>query len=150
MSKEFKLTVKKDSVKLNISSLNIKPTKLKKINLVIRGKNKFDQYFNAYVTIKFDNTSTKIKIKKINIKKLEIENLSDDNSYFDYKNIYNLDLDSSSSSSSENNVTQDVYDNLNLFVKSIVLSINNDVVNTITFTLKNTNIHKLKLKGKIH
>lgn len=149
MSIEFKLKLKKDI------KINIEPLKLKKIILKIKGINKINEIFVAYITIKFEIKHNKIVVKKINISKLEIENSSDDFSYIKYRNIYKINISNSSSSSSSSsslknaNLTN-IYNNLIKFTKNIKLSTDDNKVNGLFFSLKNTNIKKMKLRGKIN
>ena len=151
MSRNFKIKIKKDY------TLNIEEIKIENIILKIKGKNNKGEIFNANIIISFSNKSNKIKIKKINISKLEIEYSSDDNSFDEYRNIYtehfqNILSYSSSLSSYNNNDKnmKEIYNQLVIFIKNIKLSIENYKVNSIHFTLKNTNIKKIKLRGKVN
>ena len=151
MSKEFKIKINKDI------RINIEPLKLKKIILKIKGKNEKNEIFNAHITIKFNNKSNKITVKKINISKLEIENSSDEFSYLEYRNIYNNNIHnliSSSSSSSSSSSCKDknltnIYNHLITFTKNIKLLTKNNKINGLFLSLKNSDIKKMKLRCKL-
>lgn len=145
MSKEFKIEIK-DDVKLNIDCL-----KLDKIFLKLKGKNKNKKIFNANIIIYLDKKSNKISIGEYKICKLEIEN-SEESSYDEYRNIYNNSCSflSSSSCSSSNDNLKKIYKELNKFVKNIKFTSENNKVCSINFSLKNTHIKKMKLRGKLN
>ena len=145
MSKEFKIKLKKDI------KINIKQFKLEKMLLKIKGKNENGEIFVANIIIKFQNKNNVITVKKINIKKLEIENSSDELSCEKYGNIYcNINSLISSSSSSQDEKTSEIYNQLIKFAKNIKLYTENDKVIGLYLTLKNTNIKKMKLRGLLN
>lgn len=150
MSTDFKFKLNKDkNVKLNIEHFNLNKLKLK-----VRGINKQNNKFSAYITIKFNNVSNKIVVEKINISHLEIENSSEENSYLQYRSIYkpfHLPSSSSSCSSSSSSCENDeIYKQLKIFAKNIKLFTKNNKVEYILFSLHDTNIKKMKLRGKLY
>lgn len=148
MSIEFKFKINKEkNIKLNIKQFNLSVLKLK-VKGIDSNKNKF----SAHITIKFNNVSNKIVVKKIIISQLEIENSSEENSYVQYRNIYTHNILSSSSSSSSSSSCKNnkVYNQIYLFAKNIKLFTQNDKVDYMIFSLKNTNIKKMKIRGKIN
>lgn len=146
MSTEFKFKLNKDkNVKLNIENFKLNLLKLK-----LKGITKHNLKFNAHITIKFNNVSNKIVVEKINISHLEIDNSSEDNSYHQYRSIYKPFRLSSSSSSSSSCDNQELYNQLKIFSKNIKLLTINNKVDYILFSLHNTNIKKMKLRGKIN
>lgn len=152
MSTDFKFKISRDkNVKLNIEHLNLNVLKLK-----VKGINKQKNKFNAYITIKFKNVSNTIVVEKINISKLEIENSSEENSYLEYRSIYkpfhlpSSSSCSSSSSSSSSCENDELYKQLKIFAKNIKLLTKNNKVDYLLFSLHDTNIKKMKLRGKIN
>ena len=141
MSIEFKLKLKK-----NIK-LNIEPLKLKKMLLKVKCKDDDKKIYTGVITILFESKSDTIVIKKIYITKLELDDSSDDYTYDRYHNVYTLDNILSSSSDDK---TTDMYKQLKSFAKNIKLQSEHDKVNAIIFSLKNTDIVKMKLRGKIY
>jgi len=144
MSKEFKIKIK-NNVKIKIES-----SKLEKMILKIKGKNDKNEIFVAHIKIKFNNKLNILSIKKINISKLEIENSLDEFSYTKYRNIYNININSLMTYSSNDENINDIYNQLIIFTKNIKLLIKNNKCNRLFLTLKNTNIKKIKLRGKIN
>ncbi len=144
MLTEFKLKIEsKKNAKLHIEELN-----LKKLFFKVKGITKDNTKFYANITVKFCNDSNKIIVKKINITHLEVLDLSDESSYIACRNIYTLNNITSSSCSSSNDTTN-VYNQLKLFTKNIKLITKNNSVEYIIFSLNNTHIKKMKLKGKL-
>ena len=142
MLSEFKLKIEaKKNAKLYIEQLD-----LKKLVFKVKGITKNNTKFYANITVIFGNKSNKIVIKKINITHLEVIDPSDDSSYMVCRNIYTLNNIISSSSSD----TTNVYEQLKLFTKNIKLIVNNNGVEYIVFSLGNTQIKKMKLKGKFN
>ena len=152
MSTDFKFKISRDkNVKLNIEHFNLNYLKLK-----VKGINKQKNKFNAQITIKFKNVSNTIVVEKINISKIEIENSSEENSYLQYRSIYKpFHLPSSSScsssySSSSSCENEELYKQLKIFAKNIKLLTKNNKVDYLLFSLQETNIKKMKLRGKIN
>jgi hypothetical protein len=152
MSTDFKFKLNKDkNVKLNIEHFNLNKLKLK-----VRGISKQNKKFSAYITIKFNDVSNKIVVEKINISHLEIENSSEENSYLQYRSIYkpfhlpSSSCSSSSSSSSSSCENEELYRQLKTFTKNIKLLTKNNKVDYILFSLHDTNIKKMKLRGKLY
>ncbi len=147
-SKEFKIKIIND-IKLNIDSI-----KLNKLYLKIKGKNNKKEIFNANVTILLTVKSNKVVVEDTIISKLELDNSSDELSYNKYRNIYNHSfeslLSSSSSSSSNEQELKNIYKQISIFVENIKFYNENNKVNAIYFTLKNSNIKKMKLRGKLN
>jgi len=145
MSKEFKLKIKSDA-KLHIGTINFS-----KLILKIKGKTNRGEIFNANISILIKNKQGKMSIEKITISKLEIESSSDNLSLNEYRDIYNINssFDSCSSSSSSSDDLNDLYEQLNIFAKNIKFSSDNKG-NYINFTLDNSNIKKMKLRGKLN
>ncbi len=150
MSNEFKIQIKSDI------KLNIEPIKLNKLYLKLKAKNNKGEIYNANISISLNYKSNKLIVEDINISKLELDNSSEDElSYNKYRNIYKdcfkslSSSDSSSSSSSEEDL-KNMYKQLNKFAKNIKFNYENNKVNSIYFTLKDTNINKMKLRGKLN
>lgn len=144
MSKKFKFKLEKKSVKLNIRSIVEKLT-LKFIGLYGNKKIKF----TTSVSIKFDQSG---KIKKINISELDTDIFSDNNSKNKYLKSYLLcpSNSSNSSSSSSCSYSSNIYNEIKSFINNIKIISDNEKLSSIIFSLKNTNIKKIKVKGKLN
>lgn len=141
MTKKFKFTLeKKNAVKLNLETPNIKKISLKFIGVYNNKKVKFSSGIN----IKFNkkNLIENVDIIELNVDRTFYNNITN------YKNIYTLCLDSSSSLNS-NNLEDEIYTQVTKFIKNIKLVSENNNLKSIIFNLKNTNINKIKIKGKI-
>lgn len=149
MHKKFEFKLKNKKIKLNFKSAKIDKILMKFVG--IYGNKKID--FKAKINIKFKNNLNEVNpIKKIKIEELKIDNLYDEkNSKCNYSDFYNFSSSSSSSSSSNDNSSK-IYNDVLLFIKNIKLLINteNNNLEAIIFSLANTNIKKIKVKGKIY
>lgn len=157
MSKKFEFKLSKKSIKLNLEISSIKKITLKFVGIYGNEKIKF----NSRVNVKF-NLSTQ-KIKKINIVELEFDKFDkfdkfskcdkyNDETYSDYswRSIYLLPNDSCDSSSHSSIVDNEIYEHVLQFIKNIKLVINENKISSLIFNVKNTNIKKMKIKGKIY
>jgi len=145
MPTDFKFKINRDkNVELNIEDLNLNYLKLK-----VKGINKQKNKFNAQITIKFKNVSNTIIVEKINISK--IENSSEEDSCLQYHSIYKpFHLPSSSCSTSSSSCeNEELYKQLKIFAKNIKVLAKNNKVDYLLFSLQETNIKKMKLRGKL-
>lgn len=140
MSKKFEFKLEKKSVKLNVDT-KVKKLVLKFIGLYGNKKTKF----SAGVSVKFDEDE---KIKKINISDLDVNNCSDEHSKNKHLTSYLIYSSSSSSSSCYSNTN--IYDEIKSFINSIKFVSDNEKLSSVIFSLKNTNIRKIKVKGKLN
>jgi hypothetical protein len=147
MSNEFKIKIKTKTGTI----VNIDYIKFNKLFLKIKGKNNKGEIFNSKIIISLSKKFNKIIIGDFSISELEIINSFEELSYNEFRKIYsnNLPSLSSSSSLSEKQNLKNIYKELNIFVKNIKFNTENNKINSIYFTLNNTNIQKIKLRGKI-
>lgn len=152
MSKKFEFKLTNKSVKLNLKSLEIKKLVLKFIG--IYGTKKIKFYAKINIIFNTGNINGTNAIKNINIEELKIDDIPDEiNSkcgYNDFYVLHSLSLESSSSSDSSCISSSEIYNNILLFIKNIKLSMNDNKLESVNFSLKNTNIKKIKVKGKIY
>lgn len=141
MSKKFEFKLEKKSIKLNLETLDIKKIVLKFIG--VYGREKVS--FNAKVNIKLNFNNIQNLIEKVEIVELEVNNYN--NSSFKH-NVYVLESSSSSCSSSASD--EEIYEQVMKFIKNIKFIVENNKLSSIVFSLKNTNIKKVKVKGKIN
>jgi len=137
----FKL--EKKSLKINLETSDINKIVLKFIG--VYGKEK--TIFNTKVNIKLNSNN----INNINnlIKKVEIIELNVNNYNYNYllkHNIYTLENSSSSSSIASDG---EIYNQVMKFIKNIKFIAENNKLSCV-FSLKKTNIKKVKVKGKIN
>ena len=145
MSKKFEFKLEKKSVKLNLKIFDIKKITLKLIG--IYGGKQIN--FNAKVNIKLNSDIDNL-INKVEIVEIDVYNSLNDDCSFCSNNIYNLSSDSStSSSSSMSDRDEKIYKQVNKFIKNIKFITNNGKLTNIVFSLKKTNIKKLKVSGKL-
>lgn len=144
MSKSFEFKLKKKSVKLNLETKNFNKITLKFCGIYGCDKT----VFTAKVCIKLDPKNTKKIIKSVDIVDIEVNKCEyDELSHYSYRDIYRLPIDTSSSSSICDDV---IYDEVMCFIKNIKFLIENNKLCSMIFTLKNTDIRKIKVKGKIN
>jgi hypothetical protein len=149
MSKKFEFKLTNKSVKLNLKSFEMKKLVLKFIGIHGTKKTKF----YAKINIRFNSDINNINnaIKNINIEELKIDDIQDEKiSKCKYNYFYVLCSSSSSSSDSSCISSSEIYNNIMLFIKNIKLSMNDNKLESVIFSLKNTNIKKIKVKGKIY
>jgi hypothetical protein len=140
MLKKFKFKLEKKSVKLKVEKI-VKKLTLKFIGLYGNKKMKF----TSCVSIKFKKDG---KIKKIYITDLDVNDCSSDQSKNEHMKSYLIC--SSKSSTSSYSSHSNIYDEIKSFINGIkFLSIDNKL-SSIIFSLKNTNIRKIKVKGKLN
>ncbi len=152
---EFKLKLyqNKNSV---VNSKQCEPFKV-----VMKLKGIYKKYkFSAKVSFKVSINSNKVQIKDLKIDDIVAKSKSKycnkDNywmSDYNIDDIYNLHLSSSSSSSScskssNESIDAMIYEQIKKFVKNINLNVSNNCVNSLLFTITNTKISKMKVKGK--
>lgn len=146
MSKKFEFKLTNKSVKLNLKSFEIKKLVLKFIGIYGTKKIKF----YAKINIRFNTYNINNAIKNINIEELKIDDIQDEKiSKCKYNDFYVL-CSASSSSDSSCISSSEIYNNILLFIKNIKLYMNDNKLESVIFTLKNTNIKKTKVKGKIY
>lgn len=149
MSKKFEFKLTNKSVKLNLKSFKIKKLVLKFIG--IYGNKKIKFYAKINIRFNIDTNNINNAIKNINIEELKIDDTQDEKiSKCKYNDFYVLCSSSSSSSDSSCISSSEIYNNILLFIKNIKLSMNDNKLESVIFTLKNTNIKKIKVKGKIY
>lgn len=144
---EFKLKKNKETnLNLNNISNDLKKITMKFIGLYGNSKTKF----SSKVVIELDNKNKNL-IKSVNIEELEVNESCDHHSDYVFQNVYTLCEYSTYSSSSCSSVSsKDVYDEVMKFLKGIKLITNNNKLSGITFSLKNSQIKKIKVKGKLN
>lgn len=142
MSKNFEFELKKNGVKLNMKNLNFRKIKLKFVGTYGSQKT----VFNAKVCITLNPDNFKKLIKNISIDDIHIKKSIYDE-YSSISNIYCLPVDQSSSTCTYD---EEIYDEVMSFIKNIKFIIDNDKLTHMIFSLKNSNIKKIKLKGKLY
>ena len=128
----------------------VKTKKIKSKSLVIKLKTKglyLGEKFNCNIKLVVRVKKNKIFIEDINI--IDIETSSSDT--YELTDIYKIERDNISFVDNLISGYQDkVYNQIRIFIKHIKFNLDeNDYINSIVFSLKHTDIHKMNLKGKI-
>lgn len=141
MYKKFVFKLDTKSIKLNLNHFDYKKITLKFIGIYNKIK------FNSKVIIILKNNF----IEKINIVELDIdESCYDEYSNYNFHSIYKSPIDLSLSSCFSNVYNEEIYNQVMKFIKNIKLVVEKNKLTSIIFSLKKTNIKKIKIKGKIN
>ena len=146
---EFKLKKNKTTnLKLGKVSNDLKKITMKFVGLYSKSKVKF----SSKVVIHLDSKNKNL-IKSVTIEELDVKDSSDHHTGCEFNNVYTLYSSSSSSSSScsssSSNSSDDVYDEVMKFLKHIKLTTENNNLTGIIFSLADSKIMKIKVKGKL-
>lgn len=145
----FNLKLKNNSATIDTKSLG--ENKLK-ISLKLKGlihKKKFSSKVNFQIkSSKYKNTITDLVISNINIDSSSSSSYSSEE-LICMSNVYTLCLLNDNSTNSNNSIERKIYKSIKSFIKSIKVKTNNDQINKINFSIENSKINKLLIKGLI-
>lgn len=141
---KFKLNIRKNREEIDVSRLNSD-----RLKIIFRLKALYkNENIEGKVSFHISISNNKPKIRNLTIYNLEFET-SNSKSSSSYHNPYTLSssiLDSSSDKSSK--YTQ-IYDSIRKFIQNIMIKKNNNKINTIYFSLTNSDITKMNLRGVV-
>lgn len=151
MSKKFKFKLQSKRAKLNLKSNEVKKIVLKFIGIYGSKKIKFYTKISIKLNCIANILNGMDVVKNINIEELKIdEALNEKNSECRYNNYYTLCTSSDSSSDSSCISSSEIYNSVMSFIKNIKFTASKNKLENAIFSLKNTNIKKIKVKGKIY
>ncbi len=114
----------------------------------------YDKQFYSKVNFKIKYFENKNIISDLIIKNIDIDS-KNSSSYsseelISFGNIYTMSIFDDNSSSCDSYLEKKIYKIIKSFIKSIKVKVKNNIINKINFTIKNSKIKKLFIKGTIN